>query len=122
MLRLTTFGGVALRRDGANVRGDGGEQQLPRRGLALLVLLAGAPDAGVSRDSLMAYLWPESDEERARGALRQTLFSLRRELGTPELLAGGGGVGLTLNSAALTSDIREFDLARSGGDLERAAQ
>jgi serine/threonine protein kinase len=121
MLRLTTFGGVALRRDDADDRGGAaGEQVLPRRGLALLVLLAAAPEAGVSRDSLVAYLWPESDEERARNAFRQTLFALRRELGTPDLLAGG--VGLTLNPAALTSDVREFDLARSAGDLERAVQ
>ena len=121
MLRLTTFGGVALRRDCPDDRGGAGEeQQLPRRGLALLALLAAAPDAGISRDTLLACLWPESDEERARSALRQSLFSLRRELGTPELVAGG--VSLTLNPAALTSDVREFDLARLSGDLERAVR
>ena len=121
MLWLTTFGGVALRRDCPDDSGGAaGEQPLPRRGLALLVLLAAAPDAGVSRDSLLAYLWPESDEERARSTLRQTLFSLRRDLGAPELVVGS--VGLTLNPAALTSDVREFDLARSTGDLERAAR
>ena len=97
-----------------------GEQQPAKRGLALLVLLAAAPDAGVSRDSLLAHLWPESDEDRARSALRQTLFSLRRELGTPELVVGG--VGLSLNPVALTSDVREFDLARASGNLERAVQ
>ncbi len=122
MLRLTTFGGLALRPGGSDDPGGAaGEQALPRRGLALLVLLAAAPEAGVSRDSLVACLWPESDEERARAALRQTLFALRRELGTPDLLAGGG-IGLTLNPAALTSDVSEFDLARASGDLERAAQ
>jgi DNA-binding SARP family transcriptional activator/tRNA A-37 threonylcarbamoyl transferase component Bud32 len=122
MLRLTTFGGLALRPDGSDdLMGAPGEQALPRRGLALLVLLAAAPEAGVSRDSLVAYLWPESDEERARAALRQTLFALRRELGNPDLLAGGG-VGMTLNPTALTSDVREFDLARASGDFERAAR
>ena len=62
MLRLTTFGGVALRRDWPDDRGGAvGEQQPAKRGLALLVLLAAAPDAGVSRDSLLAHLWPESE-------------------------------------------------------------
>jgi DNA-binding SARP family transcriptional activator len=121
MLWLTTFGGVALRRDCPDDRGGtAGEQQPAKRGLALLVLLAAAPDAGISRDSLLTYLWPESDEERARSALRQTLFSLRRELGAPELVVGG--VGLRLNPADLTSDVRAFELARASGDLERAVR
>ena len=33
-----------------------------------------------------------------------------------------GGVGLSLNPVALTSDVREFDLARASGNLERAVQ
>jgi hypothetical protein len=44
--------------------------------LALLALVAGHGDQGVSRDKLLAYLWPESDEARARNSLKQVLFGL----------------------------------------------
>jgi serine/threonine-protein kinase len=118
MLRLTTFGGVVLRREGEIA--TAGHQGVPRRGLALLILLAAGPEAGVSRDSIVAYLWPESDEDRARNALRQALFTLRRELGLPGLVSGGAS--LTLDPEGLTSDIRDFEVARAAGDLERVAR
>lgn len=117
MLRLTTFGGVGIRTD--DIPGElRVEPAVPRRALALLVLLAAAPEAGVSRDTLAAYLWPESDDEHARNALRQSLHTLRRELRSPELVSGG--VMLRVDPALVGSDIREFEAARSAGDLERA--
>ena len=118
MLRLTTFGGVAIQADSVGAAEPGAGSAVPRRALALLVLLAAAPAGGVSRDTLIAYLWPESDEEHARSALRQALHTLRRELAFPELVVGG--VTLRVNPALLTSDLREFDDARAAGDLERA--
>lgn len=113
-MRLRTLGGVALHRQGGEAVKD--ECRLPRRGLALLALLAAEPSTGVSRDSVVAYLWPESDQEKARNALRQTLFTLRRVLERPDLILGGPE--LLLNPAALTSDIRDLQLARAAGDLE----
>ena len=118
MLRLTTFGGVSLRPAGGNSGAE--EKSLPRRGLAVLVLLAAGPASGVSRDTVVAYLWPESAEDRARGALRQTIFALRRDLSRPDLLLGGPD--LTLNPAALISDVRELHIARAAGDLERVVE
>jgi hypothetical protein len=50
----------------------------PKR-LGLLTYLALAP-APVSRASLVALFWPESDEARARNALSQAVFYLRRSL------------------------------------------
>jgi DNA-binding SARP family transcriptional activator len=119
MLRLTTFGGVGLRSDALPAGSDAPEQRAQRRGLALLVLLAAAPDAGISRDTAALYLWPESDHERARNALRQALFSLRRDLECPDLVSSG--VALRLNHALCASDVCEFEAARSAADLERAA-
>lgn len=118
MLRLATFGGVSLRPAGGNSGAE--EKSLPRRGLAVLVLLAAGPASGVSRDVVVAYLWPESDGDRARGALRQTIFALRRDLSRADLLLGGPD--LTLNPAALTSDVRELHIARAAGDLERVVE
>jgi DNA-binding SARP family transcriptional activator len=51
-----------------------------RRPLALLALIAASGSHGVSRDKVLAYLWPESDISHARNCLKQTLFALRRDL------------------------------------------
>ena len=84
MLRLTTFGGLALSRDGVALTGAAAQ----RSRLSLLALLATAGPTGFSRDKLLLYLWPESDEERARHALKQAVYSLRRELGSEEVIVG----------------------------------
>lgn len=65
MPRLAALGGLAVLGDngplvGAGVRG---------RNLALLVLLVRAGEAGLTREKLAAYLWPESDAERSRHSL-----------------------------------------------------
>ncbi len=51
-----------------------------RKALAILALLA-VEDRPFARDELAAMLWPESDDESARGALRRTLSVLRTALG-----------------------------------------
>jgi serine/threonine-protein kinase len=80
---LRTLGTTALERDEVAVGGPATQ----RRRIALLALLAVAADLGVTRDKLVAYLWPERDE-RARHLLNQMLYSLRRELGEDELFLG----------------------------------
>ena len=77
MLRLTVLGGLSLHRDG--VRLEGAPAQ-PKR-LALLAALAASGGKGVSREKLMALLWPEADDERARRSLAQAVYALRQELG-----------------------------------------
>ncbi|HEX2219363.1 MAG TPA: hypothetical protein VHG35_11215 [Gemmatimonadales bacterium] len=60
MLRLTTFGGVGIRTEGTD-GAPSAELAVSRRALALLVLVAAAPRTGISRDKVVALLWPESD-------------------------------------------------------------
>jgi DNA-binding SARP family transcriptional activator len=113
MLRLTTFGAVAVQ-----ATGEGGsieERRLPRRALALLVLVAAGPSTGASRDSIIGRLWPETDHDHARSALRQTLFTIRHDLDGPDLILGGPD--LVLNPAVMASDVRELQIARAAGDL-----
>jgi DNA-binding SARP family transcriptional activator len=66
--RLLTFGGIDLRDE------QGRELESVLRGpkqLALLVYLATATPRGFHRrDTLMALLWPELDQEHARRSLR----------------------------------------------------
>jgi serine/threonine-protein kinase len=114
--RLSTFGGLALR------NADGAEPGVAaqRRALALLGLLAVAGDVGHSRDKLLSYLWPESDDEHARNALRQLLHSIRKGLGRDDVVIGTAD--LRLNPELITSDVQEFELALDRHELDRALQ
>ena len=110
MLRLLTLGGLSLVDGGVPVTGAASQ----RSRLALLAALAAAGPAGVSRDKLLALLWPESDNERARHALKQGVYALRRDLGNENAIAGTAT--LSLDSTVVSSDIREFDDAIARGD------
>lgn len=110
MLRLKTFGGLSVAVDDAP--GDGAAQQ--RKTLALLAILAAAGRTGLSRDRLIAYLWPEADAEHARALLKQACYALRRDLQQPDLFLGT--TELRLNPALIASDVQAFAAA-----LERHA-
>ncbi|MGH7475980.1 MAG: BTAD domain-containing putative transcriptional regulator [Longimicrobiales bacterium] len=84
-----------------------------RHRLALLALLALAPARRLSRDKLIAYLWPESDPERARNLLNVSAYVLRAALGEGALLSAGDE--LRLNAEVVQADVAEFEAA-----LERA--
>lgn len=105
MLRLKTFGGLALTSDGVPVEGAGAQ----RRRLALLALLAAAGNRGLSREKVLGLLWPESDLERARKSLAQAVYALRRELGSEDLIVGV--TELRLGWEGFTSDLAEFRAA-----------
>jgi eukaryotic-like serine/threonine-protein kinase len=105
MLHLKTFGGLSADLDGTP--GSGAVRQ--RKTLALLALLATAGKRGLSRDKLIAALWPETDQEHGRGLLRQACYALRRDLDAPELFLGS--IQLRLNPAVITSDVEAFATA-----------
>ncbi len=113
-LRLRTLGGLAVERNPP--LGPGAAAQ--RRPLALLALLAAASERGVSRDKLLACLWPESSQEKARHLLTQTLYALRRDLHAQGLFLGSNE--LKLNPRVLSTDVQEFEAALTQGELERA--
>lgn len=112
---LATFGGVSLTRDGVLLRGRGTQ----RRRLAVLAVLAAARDHGVSRDKLLASLWPDLDSEHGRQALSQALSALRHDLGEEVFQAGIDD--LRLNPAALRTDVEDFERAVTAGDWRLAA-
>ncbi len=114
MVHLITFGGLSVTIGGAPAGGAGHQ----RKTLALLALLAVAGRRGVSRDKLIAYLWPDADTERARGLLKQACYALRRDLHTHDLLLGA--TELRLNPAVVTSDVELFQTALEQGDSLRA--
>ncbi|HSE28076.1 MAG TPA: BTAD domain-containing putative transcriptional regulator [Gemmatimonadales bacterium] len=114
MLRLLTFGGLALEVDGSLVTGA----LTQRRRMAILALLAAARERGVARDRLLALLWPERDAERAGHVLTQLLYAQRRDAEVANLFLGTKT--LRLNPEAMTSDVAQFEAALEAGDGETA--
>lgn len=113
MIRLLTLGGLALTPPPA------GRQPQPRR-LALLAALAEAGPPGLSRDALLARLWPEASEGRGRHALTQALYGLRRDTGEPELIIGVAQ--LALNPQAIETDLWDFRAALQRHDAAAMVQ
>ena len=114
MLQLRTFGGLSIEANGAPLSGAA----VQRKTLALLSLLAAAGKNGLSRDKLVAYLWPESDAEHGRSLLKQACYALRRDLHAPELFLGA--TELRFNPDVITSEVQKFEDALERGDRERA--
>lgn len=112
MLQIITFGGCLLRRD------DGTEIPVPRRRMALLVAIAAAGSRGMSREKLLALLWPELDEDRGRAALSQALYALRKDLGSEDAIAGT--TELRADPAQVAIDRAEFLAAIADGQDELA--
>jgi DNA-binding SARP family transcriptional activator len=115
MLCLKTLGGLGIER---------GDQPLPstgprRRLLALLALIAGHEPPGISRDKLLAYLWPESDIRHARNSLKQALYSVRQSLGIPLVINCAGGV-LRLNRRLIEIDTWQFEATLALGEEAKA--
>ena len=115
MLRLRAFGGLALERDGVSVEAAAGR----RRALAVVVQLAIAGPRGLSRAKLVHRLWPESDEEKARNVLAQTLHKLKRDVGGEEVIVGAADV--RLDDTLISSDVGDFERHVASGSLEDAA-
>ena len=105
MLRLRTLGGLTIEDQNGPVAGAIAR----KRSLALLALVGLASEQGLSRDRVLAYLWPESDTDRARNNLKQTLFQLRQDL-HEDVFARVPGV-LRLDPAAISVDACEFQAA-----------
>jgi len=107
---LRLLGGTALYRDGHAVRGAAAR----RHPLALLALLAAAPDRSLSRPRAVGLLWPDADETTGRNRLSSTTYTLRKALGTDVLTASGDV--LHLQREGLECDLWRFLDAVDAGD------
>jgi DNA-binding SARP family transcriptional activator/TolB-like protein len=115
MLRLKTFGGLSIEGGGVGDRG----RVRPRR-LALLAIVAAAGPKGVSREQVLAILWPDSEPERARHALSQTLYSLRRDLGVEPI--DTTTAQLRLDGTQIGADVADFRVAIAGKEWLAAGE
>ncbi len=81
-----------------------------RKAEALLAYLAASPGQCASRQELADLLWGESDQQRARQSLRQTLLALGKALDgrkPPVLLVSGQMISLAPGS--LSVDVQAFE-------------
>jgi len=88
----------------------------PGKPLALLTFLALSPGRSASREFLLDLLWADVHGDRARHALRQTIWQLRQLLGESALL-GREEIRLAL---PILTDRDQFLAAVEAGDLAAA--
>ncbi|HEY0304961.1 MAG TPA: tetratricopeptide repeat protein [Longimicrobiales bacterium] len=116
MFYLRFFGSPTLESDDVAVPG----RATQRHRLALLALLAMAPARRMSRDKLIAYLWPDRDAEGGRNLLKVSTYQLRSVLGDNALLSEGDD--LRLNTEQIVVDVAEYDVALERRDYTRAVE
>jgi len=116
MFTLRLLGSASL--DGPN--GPVSGRASLRQRVALLALLAAEHPHPLSRDKLVAYLWPESGTDDARHLLRDSLYILRSTLGENSVLSAGDD--LRLNPDRLACDLWEFEAALGRDDPARAVE
>jgi TolB-like protein/DNA-binding SARP family transcriptional activator/Flp pilus assembly protein TadD len=112
---LRLFGAPSIERaDGEALTGRAAQ----RHRVALLALIAMTPDARLSRDKLIATLWPESNADRGRNLLKVSTYVLRSTLGDDALLSDRDA--LRLNADVVRVDAADFEAALASGDWARA--
>jgi DNA-binding SARP family transcriptional activator len=85
------------------------ESSRTKKRFALLAYLAAAhPFGSHRRDSLVALLWPELDQEHARTALRKAIHGLRQAIGA-ETIVSAGDETIGIAEGALWCDVRAFE-------------
>jgi DNA-binding SARP family transcriptional activator len=112
-IQLVTFGGLHAVSDSGEL--DWLLSQHSRA--ALFVYLA--VEQRVSRESLTALFWPESDAENARHALRQSLYQLRKAVGSEWIDSRAHELVVT---AEVRADARAFTDAVERGDVASAVE
>ena len=115
-MRLQTFGGLAI----VNGSELPGVARIQRRQLAVLAVLAAEPSAAVSRERVLGLLWPDTEASKARHALDQVLYAIRRALGADVVISGP--TSLQLDRSVLPNDVGDFDAALARGDHAGAVE
>lgn len=106
ILELRTLGGIDLQaRDGREILGV---LRQPKRSALLFYLVLARPPGFHRRDTLLALFWPESSQRKARRALSQSLYVLRKKLGS-DVVASRGDEEVGIVRDALWCDATAFE-------------
>ena len=114
LLTVRFLGGAAIERAGRPLA----HRAALRHGLGLLALLATARGRLLSRDKILAMLWPEGESETLRHRLNVLLYELRRVLGRDAILTVNGD--LRLDTQRVWVDVVQFAAAIEEGDAAEA--
>ena len=98
-------------------RGDQILEVDTRKATALVAYLALSGER-LSRDWLAAFLWPDTDDRRAKAALRRTLSALKSAVGAAAIFASREAIGLEAD--AIWCDVTAFRQALQQDDLVTA--
>ncbi|MEA4987950.1 MAG: BTAD domain-containing putative transcriptional regulator [Anaerovorax sp.] len=79
MLNICFLGKSRFERDGKAI-----EEQLGAKAFALICLLVLNKNRYLSREKIIGYLWPDSNEEAARYNLRYNLWLIKKHIGTDQ--------------------------------------
>ncbi len=98
-------------------------RKLPRVPLTLLLHFIAAGENGISRETVVEYIWPEADAEKGSTRLKTTLRRLRRLLGSDTAITQRQG-NLSLNPEECQIDSWAFERLYQealAGNMESAA-
>lgn len=112
---LRTFGGLAL----IDTATGQAVAEKHRKALALLAVLAASGDLPITRDKAAAYFWTDGEPERVRSVLKQTIYTLRRDLGETDAIVGQ--LDIHLNGELVSTDLAAFEAAVQAADAATAA-
>jgi adenylate cyclase len=119
MIHFYTLGSLDLKADdGRQLRSVLAQ---PKRVALLAYLAACGRGDSHRRDTLLGVFWPDLDEARARHALNQSLYVLRRAVG-PSVFVSTGDEELALDPDALWCDASAFMEAAEAGRAEEALE
>ena len=106
-IRIDTLGTLRIAVDGTEEKALHGQKLR----CSLLVFLA--TEGTTTRDAILLHFWPDRPEDRARRALSQALYELRRTLGEGWLEAHGDQLTVTSD---VVVDAAVFERALDAGD------
>jgi TolB-like protein/DNA-binding SARP family transcriptional activator/Tfp pilus assembly protein PilF len=116
LFRLKLFGGISLQGPSGPLTG----RAVQRHRLGLLALLGGMPSSGLTRDKLIAYLWPDAVPDRARALLSDSIYRINQAVGGEAVVVIGDV--LRLNPERVWCDVVEFRSAMDRQDWQRAVE
>lgn len=113
MLEISLLGGFSVTLDGQPL-------EIPwQRGQLMLAYLALNAGSTVRRAKVAGLLWPDSDEANARNNLRQTLWRLRKVVGTDYLQANKSSVGFNTEANYQLDVDRLLEDSVDASDVDR---
>jgi DNA-binding SARP family transcriptional activator/TolB-like protein len=85
-----------------------------------LALLSTTLEKRLTRERVMASLWPDATPDSARRSLSESLYALRQVLGDAAIVSNGEE--LLLDPTILPSDLDSIEVAIAAGDADRAVR